>query len=183
MIRGERDHDGSLPRWSAKAAPAAMAGPESRRAGSSRMSASNFASASCSATNEAILRVGDDDRLAEHCRIGHALERFLERRGLAEQRQELLRPVPRARRGHSRVPAPPHMIKGMTSSAMSDSMIFSEPRHKARDAILDRRRGTKSDVAHQVVDIGVRFPARRRVDRQQFALASYRMPFPASSTT
>ncbi len=43
--------------------------------------------------DEAILPVGDHDRAAEHGRIGDALERFLERRELAEQREKLLRPA------------------------------------------------------------------------------------------
>jgi hypothetical protein len=51
VIGGKRDDDGAIIARQRVASPAAIAGPESRRAGSSRTSASAPMAASCSATN------------------------------------------------------------------------------------------------------------------------------------
>src|SRR3954471_15246214 len=58
--------------------------------------------------------------------------------------------------GHSRVPAPPHMIRGMIRLVIkSDPMVIAVPLREARDAVLDRRRGLEADVALEIGDVGI----------------------------
>src|ERR1700743_2276317 len=70
--------------------------------------------------------------------------------------------------GHNRVPAPPHMINGMMRSVIGpfysfhvtglDASQFMEvaiPLHEPRDAVLDRRRRPETDLAHEIIHIGV----------------------------
>src|SRR6185312_7598378 len=58
--------------------------------------------------------------------------------------------------GHSRVPAPPHMIRGMIRLVInSDPMIIAIPFGEARDAVLDRRRRLEADVALESGDVGI----------------------------
>jgi hypothetical protein len=63
-----------------------------------------------------ILRVGYDDRAAEQARVRNPVQGILKGRTRTEQWQELFgRPSRDA--GHSRVPAPPHMISGIIVEA------------------------------------------------------------------
>src|SRR5579862_3777594 len=61
--------------------------------------------------------------------------------------------------GHSRVPAPPHMIRGMIrlSIRASNLVMVAIPRDKIRNAVLDGGLRPEADVAHQVIDIGEGF--------------------------
>src|SRR6476661_4557984 len=61
--------------------------------------------------------------------------------------------------GHSRVPAPPHMISGMIrlSIGASNLVMVAIPRDKIANAILDGRLGPETHVAHEIADIGERF--------------------------
>src|SRR5215471_21401388 len=58
--------------------------------------------------------------------------------------------------GHSRVPAPPHMIRGIMrlSIVISNLEVVSVPGDEIANANLDRGRRCKSGVTHQVADIG-----------------------------
>src|SRR3569833_1023341 len=58
--------------------------------------------------------------------------------------------------GHSRVPAPPHMIRGMIRLVInSDPMVIAVPLREARDAVLARRCGVEADVALEIGDVGI----------------------------
>src|ERR1700688_1863834 len=59
--------------------------------------------------------------------------------------------------GHSRVPAPPHMIRGMIRPFIdaSNSVVIAIPGHKRANAVLDRGLRPKTHVACQIVDIGI----------------------------
>src|ERR1700736_5416118 len=61
--------------------------------------------------------------------------------------------------GHSRVPAPPHMIRGIIrlSIGASNLVMAAIPRDKIAYAVLNGGRGRKSDVAHEIADIGKGF--------------------------
>src|SRR6266481_5688404 len=61
--------------------------------------------------------------------------------------------------GHSRVPAPPHMISGTIrlSIGASNFVMVAIPGDKAANAILNRCLGPKADVARQIPDIGEGF--------------------------
>src|SRR5579864_5613345 len=58
--------------------------------------------------------------------------------------------------GHSRVPAPPHMISGMIrlSIGASNLVVVAIPRDKIANAVLDRGLRRKAGIAHQIADIG-----------------------------
>ena len=67
---------------------------------------------------------------------------------------------------------------------LSELVVVAVPRHEARHAILDRGRGPKADVAHQIVDVGIGRRHVARLHRQHFALARFGpAPVPAASTT
>src|ERR1700760_3257088 len=61
--------------------------------------------------------------------------------------------------GHSRVPAPPHMIRGMIrlliglSFYMLYAVIFTIPLCKMRDTVLDRCCGLEADLALERRDV------------------------------
>src|SRR3954463_7864721 len=59
--------------------------------------------------------------------------------------------------GHSRVPAPPHMIRGIIrrSIGASNPVVVAIPGDKFADAVLDRGLRPEADVARQIVDIGI----------------------------
>src|SRR5437588_2854972 len=59
--------------------------------------------------------------------------------------------------GHSRVPAPPHMISGIIRLSISNLVVAAIPRDEIANAILDGCLGLEADVAHQITDIGERF--------------------------
>src|SRR5580704_200682 len=61
--------------------------------------------------------------------------------------------------GHSRVPAPPHMIRGMIrlSIGASNSVVVAVPRDKAANAILNGGLRPETGIAHQIADIGEGF--------------------------
>src|SRR3981081_4531662 len=61
--------------------------------------------------------------------------------------------------GHSRVPAPPHMIRGMIrlSIGASNLVMFAIPRDKIANTILNRRAGTETNATHQITDIAEGF--------------------------
>src|SRR6202790_4189044 len=58
--------------------------------------------------------------------------------------------------GHSRVPAPPHMISGIIRLSISppNLVVVAVPRDKATNTILNGGLGPEADVAHQITDIG-----------------------------
>src|SRR5258708_35126521 len=58
--------------------------------------------------------------------------------------------------GHSRVPAPPHMISGIIrlSIGASTFVMAAIPRDKMPDSILNGCLGPEADVPHQIPDIG-----------------------------
>src|SRR5215813_328963 len=58
--------------------------------------------------------------------------------------------------GHNRVPAPPHMIRGIMrlSIVISNLEVIPIPSNEIANANLDRGRRCKSGVTHQVADIG-----------------------------
>src|SRR5258708_14582630 len=70
--------------------------------------------------------------------------------------------------GHSRVPAPPHMISGMIrlSIGASGSVVAAIPSDKIANTIFNRRLWLEADVAHQVPDIGEGFCHVPRLHRQ-----------------
>src|SRR5207245_10818072 len=72
--------------------------------------------------------------------------------------------------GHSRVPAPPHMISGMMRLFIgaSNLVVVAIPRDKITDAVLDRGFGSKAHVAHQIPDIREGFQYIARLHRQHF---------------
>src|SRR5882724_2212302 len=61
--------------------------------------------------------------------------------------------------GHSRVPAPPHMISGMIRSLicvlLSNLVVVTVPFREPRDPVLDCRRGPESDIAGEILDIRI----------------------------
>src|SRR5882757_5229825 len=61
--------------------------------------------------------------------------------------------------GQSRVPAPPHMIRGMIrlSIGASNLVMAAIPRDKIGNTVLDRGLGTEANVAHEIADIGEGF--------------------------
>src|SRR5258706_15329546 len=61
--------------------------------------------------------------------------------------------------GHSRVPAPPHMISGTIrlSIGPSNPVVVAIPRDKIANAILNRSLGPEADVPHQIADISEGF--------------------------
>src|SRR6266481_5668548 len=69
--------------------------------------------------------------------------------------------------GHSRVPAPPHMINGMIrrSIVASNLVVVAIPRDKIADAVLDRDFGSKAHIAHQIPDIREGFQDIARLHR------------------
>src|ERR1700749_1136557 len=70
--------------------------------------------------------------------------------------------------GHSRVPAPPHMISGTIrlSIGASNLVVVAIPRDKTTNTILDGGVGPKADVAHQIPDIGKGLRDISRLHRQ-----------------
>src|ERR1700760_4403884 len=58
--------------------------------------------------------------------------------------------------GHSRVPLPPHMMRGIMrlSIGASDLVMTAIPRDEIGNAILDGGLGPEADIAHQIADIG-----------------------------
>src|SRR6266851_5888643 len=61
--------------------------------------------------------------------------------------------------GHSRVPAPPHMINGIIrlSIGASKLVVAAIPRDKTANAILNGCLRSESDIAHHIADIGKGF--------------------------
>src|SRR5258708_10357773 len=61
--------------------------------------------------------------------------------------------------GHSRVPAPPHMISGIIrlSIGASNFVMVAIPRDKTANTILNGGLGLKADVAHQIPATGEGF--------------------------
>src|SRR5260370_11177134 len=59
--------------------------------------------------------------------------------------------------GHSRVPAPPHMIRGIIRPLIdtSNPVVIAIPGHKRPNTVLDRSLRPKTHVPRQIVDIGV----------------------------
>ena len=55
----------------------------------------------------------------------------------------------------------------------SELVVGPIPRHEPRDAVGDRRRRPKTDVAHQIVDVGIGRRHVARLHRQHFALARF----------
>src|SRR5450759_1947864 len=70
--------------------------------------------------------------------------------------------------GHSRVPAPPHMISGTIrlSIGASNLVVVAIPRDKIANPILDGCAGTEANVAHQITHIGEGFHHVPRLHRQ-----------------
>ena len=70
--------------------------------------------------------------------------------------------------GHSRVPAPPHMISGTIrlSIGTSNFVMVAIPCDKAANTILNGCLGPKADVARQIPDIGEGFGYVSRLHRQ-----------------
>src|SRR3954447_17965535 len=60
--------------------------------------------------------------------------------------------------GHSRVPAPPHMIKGIIRRfiGVSNPVVVAIPGDKIAKAILDRGLRSEAHVAHEFRDVGER---------------------------
>src|SRR5436190_4426803 len=58
--------------------------------------------------------------------------------------------------GHSRVPAPPHMIRGIIRRfiGVSDPVIVTIPSDKIGKPVLDRGLRPETGIAHQFRDIG-----------------------------
>src|SRR6188768_3262943 len=58
--------------------------------------------------------------------------------------------------GHSRVPAPPHMIKGTIRwvIGVSNPVVVAIPGHKIAKPVFDRGLWPETDVAHQFGDVG-----------------------------
>src|SRR5882672_7981229 len=61
--------------------------------------------------------------------------------------------------GHSRVPAPPHMISGIIRVAIgaSNLVVVAIPGDEIANAILDGGLRPEADVAHEIADIGEGF--------------------------
>src|SRR4029079_3572974 len=60
--------------------------------------------------------------------------------------------------GHSRVPAPPHMIKGIIRRVIvSDPVVVAIPGDKIAKSVLDRGLRPEAGVAHQFSDVGEGF--------------------------
>src|SRR6202165_877237 len=145
----------SLSRTCAKTAPADIAGPESRRIGSSKTSASSPISASCSSTMNRyallVMTIGrsnsvpSDTRKSVFWNVERAPNKGRNCLGWTSRQA-----------GHSRVPAPPHMIGGIIRPSISASnlVVVAVPRDKATNTILNGGLGPEADVAHQITDIG-----------------------------
>ena len=148
-----RSHSAS--RICANAAPAAIAGPESRRIGSSRTSASIPISASCSSTMKRyavlVTTIGRSNSAGSET----LQERVLERRTRPEQGQELLGMDLAGSRPQPRSGAAAH-DQGNNSSAhrLSNPVKVSIPGDKIAKSILDRCLRFETRVAHQLGDIG-----------------------------
>src|SRR6185295_8694203 len=58
--------------------------------------------------------------------------------------------------GHSLVPAPPHMIRGIIRPFIGASsfVVVAIPGDKITDAVLDRCLGLETRIAHEIADIG-----------------------------
>src|ERR1700694_1475662 len=148
----------SLSRTCAKTAPADIAGPESRRIGSSKTSASSPISASCSSTMNRyallVMTIGRSNSVPSDTRksVFWNVERAPNkgRNCLGRTSREA---------GHSRVPAPPHMISGIIrlSIGPSNSVMVAIPCDNTANTILKACLGPEADVAHQIPDIGEGF--------------------------
>src|ERR1700694_1236456 len=147
----------SLSRTCAKTAPADIAGPESRRIGSSKTSASSPISASCSSTMNRyallVMTIGrsnsvpSDTRKSVFWNVERAPSKGRNCLGWTSRDA-----------GHNRVPAPPHMISGIIRLSISASnlVVVAVPRNKATNTILNGCLGPEAAVAHQTTDIGER---------------------------
>src|SRR4030095_98762 len=71
--------------------------------------------------------------------------------------------------GHSRVPAPPHMINGTIRPPIgtSNPVVVAIPGHKAANALFHRSLRPESSVAHQVADVGEGLQDVAHLHRQQ----------------
>src|SRR5580700_10260864 len=157
----------------AKTDPAAIAGPESRRIGSSSTSASSPISTSCSSTMKRyaalVMTIGRSNNAASETR--NSVSWNVER-GPNKERNCFGRPSRDA--GHSRVPAPPHMISGMirlsieTSNLRRQAVVVAIPRRESANAVLDRSLRSKSDIAYQIIDIGEGLHDVARLHRNHF---------------
>src|SRR5216683_3430868 len=78
--------------------------------------------------------------------------------------------------GHSRVPAPPHMINGIIRRSIialkpcvaSNLIVVAIPCDKIADAVLDRDFGSEARVTHQIADIREGLQYITRLHRQHF---------------
>src|ERR1700736_4454831 len=70
--------------------------------------------------------------------------------------------------GHSRVPAPPHMISGMIRSliVVLILVVVAIPRDETMNSLLNGGLGPETNVAHQIANIGKRFHYIARLHRQ-----------------
>src|SRR5262245_11119028 len=58
--------------------------------------------------------------------------------------------------GHNRVPAPPHMIRGIIrlSAIVSNFTVTSIPRNKIANTVFDRNLGSQARIPDQFINIG-----------------------------
>ena len=108
----------------AKAVPATIAGPESRRAGSSRICASVSIAASCSATRKRYWPLVTTIGRPNNSRIRYSANGFLERRIAAKERQKLLWPVLARRRPEPGAGAATHNEGDDQSSQFLHAMTY-----------------------------------------------------------
>src|ERR1700716_151945 len=135
-----------------------MAGPESRRIGSSSTSASSPISASCSSTMKRyamlVMTIGRSNSSASDTRriVFWNVERTPNNGKNCFGRTS-------REAGHSRVPAPPHMIRGTIrlSIGTSNFVVAAIPCDKTVNAVLNGGLGPEADVAHQIPYIGEGF--------------------------
>src|SRR6266851_9440655 len=61
--------------------------------------------------------------------------------------------------GHSRVPAPPHMINGIIHLSIdaSNFVVVAIPCDKIANTVLNGSRGPKANIPHQIIDVGEGF--------------------------
>src|SRR5438552_18269312 len=61
--------------------------------------------------------------------------------------------------GHSRVPAPPHMIRGIIRRVIgvSNPVVVAIPGHEAANAVFYRGLRFETDIAREIADVGKGF--------------------------
>ena len=108
--------------------------------------------------HEPIGGVGDDDRTLEQSRIRHPQQRILKCRTHPEQRQELLGMDLARSRPQPRSGAAAHDQWNDTfahCALLLEIMIVTIPFRKPRNSIFNRGRRPESDVAREILDIGI----------------------------